>query len=145
VTGSPNKSLERTPDEQGCFALSVVCGRRSAHRSALLKAKDGVFQVAAFESRDSGILAAQFRSLSSNVVHECRLLIPACSFGVWAQLLGQKRHFSPLSSLMRCLVAGAPVHSAEPNQSLERTAAEQISFAAVADGGRRSALRWTAS
>jgi len=30
----PNKSLERTPDEQGCFASPVVSGRRSAHRWA---------------------------------------------------------------------------------------------------------------
>ena len=29
---SANKSLERTPDEQGCFASRVVCGRRSALR-----------------------------------------------------------------------------------------------------------------
>ena len=27
-----NKSLERTPVEQGCFASPVVCGRRSALR-----------------------------------------------------------------------------------------------------------------
>jgi hypothetical protein len=30
----PNQSLERTPDEQSCFASPVVCGRRSALRSA---------------------------------------------------------------------------------------------------------------
>jgi len=29
---APNKSLERTPDEQGCFASLDVSGRRSAHR-----------------------------------------------------------------------------------------------------------------
>jgi len=29
---SSNQSLERTPDEQGCFASQVVSGRRSAHR-----------------------------------------------------------------------------------------------------------------
>ena len=28
----PNQSLERTPAEQGCFPLTDVCGRRSAHR-----------------------------------------------------------------------------------------------------------------
>ena len=32
-THSSNQSLERTPVEQSCFALTVVCGRRSAHRS----------------------------------------------------------------------------------------------------------------
>jgi len=34
---SPNKSLERTPVEQSCFDLSVVSGRRSAHRSPIMR------------------------------------------------------------------------------------------------------------
>ena len=38
-----NKSLERTPVEQGFFASLVVSGRRSALRSAPWKTTDGVF------------------------------------------------------------------------------------------------------
>ena len=53
-----NKSLERTPDKQSCFASQVVGGRRSALRWAPLKAKDRVFQMSDFERRDSSNLGS---------------------------------------------------------------------------------------
>ena len=81
MTVMPNKSLERTPDEHGCFASPVVCGRRSALRWAPLKAKDRVFQMSDFERRDSSILASSIPVAVGQCGSECRLVIPKSSFG----------------------------------------------------------------
>ena len=77
----PNKSLERTAAESVFLCSEMLGGCRSALRWASLKAEDRVFQMHEIDRRDSNILAAQFRSLSSNVVHECRLIIPKSTFG----------------------------------------------------------------
>ena len=76
-----NKSLERTPDEQSCFALSVVCGRRSALRWARLKAKERVFQMSDFERRDSSILGSSIPVAVGQCGPECGLVIPESTFG----------------------------------------------------------------
>ena len=78
---SANKSLERTPNEQGCFASPAVCGRRSALRWAHLQAKDRVLQMSDFESHDSDILGSSIPVAVGQCGSECRLLIPKSSFG----------------------------------------------------------------
>ena len=51
-----NQSLEGTPVEQGCLALTVVCRRPSAHRWTLLGTQKEPSQMSAFDWRDSSIL-----------------------------------------------------------------------------------------
>ena len=140
-----NQSLERTPDKQGCVASPVVWGRRSAHRSAPWKTKDGVFQMHEIDRRDSSILAAQFRSLLAICVgakarhtnsKKCLRRLSAGAWGTSATTVRRVSHGEMASRR-----SPAPVHAPEPNQSLERTPAEQDSFASPVVCRRRSALR----
>ena len=78
---SSNQSLERTPDEQSCCALSVVSGRRSALRWARLKAKERVFQMSDFERRDSSIRGSSIPVAVGQCGPECGLVIPESTFG----------------------------------------------------------------
>ena len=125
-----NQSLERTPNEQSCFAFRVVCGRRSALRSgttcAMRENSSGFMrsfqspgpdassrevprEVAIYRDRRvQGLRVGSFPALASHVfrVHFRRVVIPSL-----------------------------------PNQSLERTTAESAIFHSQVLGGRRSALR----
>ena len=139
-----NKSLERTPVEQSCFAFTVVCGRLSAHRWTLLGTEKEASQMSAFDCRDSSILgryapvAVGHRSKSGRSsfqkvpsAHECLIFMLAPDD-------------SPLSftGAMESRRSPAPVSEAESNKSLERTPAEQGCFSLSVVSGRRSAHRW---
>ena len=140
-----NQSLERTPAEQGYFASPVVCRRRSAHRSAPWKTKDEVFQMHEIDGRDSSILAAQFRSLLSICVGakashtNSKKNLRRLSAGGWATAATTVPQVS--HGEMESRRSPAQVHTAEPNQSLERTPAEQGCFTSQVVCRRRSAHR----
>ena len=139
----PNKSLERTPDEQSCFASPVVCGRRSAHRWTLLGTESKASQMTAFEGRDSSILANSIPVAVGQWDQSARSSFPKVPSALQCGRFRQICHDSPLSftSAMLGRSSTAPVPGEESNKSLERTPAKQGCFASQVVCGRRSALR----
>ena len=138
-----NKSLERTPDEQSCFALSVVSGRRSALRWTLLGTESKASQMTAFEGRDSSILANSIPVAVGQWDQRARSSFPKVPSALQCGRFRQICHDSPLSftSAMLGRSSTAPVSGAESNKSLERTPDKQGCFASLVVCGRRSALR----
>ena len=146
MTTQANKSLERTTAESAIFHSQMLGGRRSAIRSAPLKAEDRALQMSAFDGRDSSNLVAQFRSLLSSGVRIKRRLtnsqkylrrLSAGTWGTSTTTVHQGSH-----DVMSSRRFPAPMHAAEPNKSLERTTAESAIFHSQLSGGRRSAHRW---
>ena len=138
-----NQSLERTPDEQGCFASLDVRGRRSAHRW-------GNFRFARKSRRE--LLMSEFAEVTDRQIHAWPMdvFIPARTPQIPGALPNnQVRLFDSsvsISGKSGVSFVYAPTSSIflavqSPNQSLERTPDEQGCFASLDFRGRRSALR----
>ena len=143
----PNKSLERTPVEQGCFALSVVSGRRSAHRSR--SGRTMMLQ------RDSSALTRRTMALPIRVGRRLDGCVDWSSPGMCfpdatnSQLevsapgvlscFGEHSETESRNAVSYRLHSRSKTHSS--NKSLERTTAESAFFHSQTLGGRRSAHR----
>ena len=135
VKNWPNKSLERTTAESAIFHSQMLGGRRSALRSE--------------NEANRSVLPGGFDRTPSFLQQRVFLGAATCA----SKSLGHSRSRSPDEQMTwsspekssRCVCGGLYCREGgrSPNQSLERTTVDRGSFAAHADGGRRSAYRWT--
>ena len=142
-----NKSLERTPVEQSCFALTVVCGRRSAHRSRSGRTMMLQGDSSASTRRPMAVPLRVGSRLDGCVdwSSPCMCFPDASNSRLEVSAPGVLSPFrehsetGSRSAVSYSLHSRSKTHSS--NKSLERTPVEQSCFALSVVTGRRSAHR----